>query len=113
MVVGLMPNMSPVICGLLVARRQEEPKHRRPQESTRVIRWGQEIEFRSKAHQRRVDGKPLPTIPVASARLTDELFDRDTPMQLHPTLWCERSVACPAPHGTFAIDVWAHGFQWT
>jgi hypothetical protein len=51
---------------------------------------------------------PLTTIPVASARLTDELFNRDAPMQFHPALRRERSVACPAPDRMPAVDFLAH-----
>lgn len=50
----------------------------------------------------------LTAIPVASARLTDELLYQDTLMQRHPLFWRERSVACPAPHGTLAVYVLAH-----
>ena len=54
---------------------------------------------------------PLTTIPMASTSLTDELFNRDTSMQVHSVLWRKRSVACPAPHGVLVIDVLVHGFR--
>src|SRR6478736_938849 len=51
---------------------------------------------------------PLTTIPMASASVTDELLNRDTPMQLHSICWHKCRMAYPAPRGRLAVDVLTH-----
>lgn len=48
------------------------------------------------------------SIPVASAGLTDELFNQDAAVQFYTMLRREYTAAGPAPHGSLAVVVMTH-----